>query len=69
LKWVEVCARRIGAIAKGHTIVVEKSTLPVRTAEIIKEILEAKTKSAKKMVRKKHFQFFQIQSFLLRVLL
>ena len=58
LKWVEVCARRIGAISKGHTIVVE-STLPVRTAEIIKEILEAKTKSAKKNGEEKHSQFFQ----------
>ena len=35
-----------------------KSTLPVRTAEIIKEILEAKTKSAKNG-EEKHFQFFQ----------
>ncbi len=41
LRWVEVCARQVAKFAKGHTIVVEKSTLPVRTAEVIKNILEA----------------------------
>ena len=41
LKWVEACARQVSLNAKGHTIVVEKSTLPVRTAEVIKSILEA----------------------------
>ncbi len=39
LKWIEACAREIGKYAKGETIVVEKSTLPVRTAETIKLIL------------------------------
>ena len=41
LKWVESCAREVAKYANGHTIVVEKSTLPVRTAEVIKNILEA----------------------------
>ena len=41
LKWVESCAREVATHSKGHTIVVEKSTLPVRTAEVIKNILEA----------------------------
>lgn len=40
LKFVELCARRIAEQAEGETIVVEKSTLPVRTAESIKSILE-----------------------------
>ena len=39
LKWVESCARQISEHARGHTIVVEKSTLPVKTAQIIKSIL------------------------------
>ena len=39
LKWVEACARQVAKFSKGHTIVVEKSTLPVRTAEVIKSIL------------------------------
>ena len=41
LKYVEACARQVAINAKDHTIVVEKSTLPVRTAEVIKNILEA----------------------------
>ncbi len=39
LKWVENSARQVAAYSKGYTIVVEKSTLPVRTAEVIKSIL------------------------------
>ena len=41
LKWVESCARQVALYAKKHTIVVEKSTLPVRTAEVIEKILNA----------------------------
>ena len=41
LKWVESCARQISEYATSHTIVVEKSTLPVRTGEVIKEILNS----------------------------
>ena len=39
LKYIELCARQIAKIAKSDKIVVEKSTLPVRTASAIKEIL------------------------------
>lgn len=38
---VELCARRIAAVAGGDKIVVEKSTLPVRTAESLQRILRA----------------------------
>ncbi|NNE01256.1 MAG: UDP-glucose 6-dehydrogenase [Pirellulaceae bacterium] len=38
LEFVEKCARTIADISVGHKIVVEKSTLPVRTAEAIKTI-------------------------------
>jgi UDPglucose 6-dehydrogenase len=41
LRWVEASARTVAAHATGHTIVVEKSTLPVRTAEAVKTILAA----------------------------
>ena len=41
LKYVERCARKIAEVAKGDKIVVEKSTLPVRTAQSIKKILTA----------------------------
>jgi UDPglucose 6-dehydrogenase len=40
LKWVEASARTVARAARGHTIVVEKSTLPVRTAAVIQQILE-----------------------------
>ena len=40
LKYIELCARQIAQVAKSDKIVVEKSTLPVRTAEAIKSILE-----------------------------
>lgn len=40
LKYIELCARQIAAVAKNDKIVVEKSTLPVRTAEALKNILE-----------------------------
>ena len=39
LIWVEASARDISKYAKNHTIVVEKSTVPVKTAEVIKNIL------------------------------
>lgn len=39
LKHIELCARQIAAVAKDDKIVVEKSTLPVRTAEALKSIL------------------------------
>jgi UDPglucose 6-dehydrogenase len=41
LKYIELCARQIAKIAKDDKIVVEKSTLPVRTAEAIKSILDS----------------------------
>ncbi len=45
LKWVESSAREVAKYSKGHTIVVEKSTVPVRTSELIKEILEGVSKN------------------------
>ncbi len=39
LEFVEKCARQIARVSTGHKIVVEKSTLPVRTAEAVKTIL------------------------------
>ena len=39
LKWVESSARQVAKYSKGHTIIVEKSTVPVKTAELIKDIL------------------------------
>lgn len=40
LKYVELCARQIARVATSDKIVVEKSTLPVKTAEAIQDILD-----------------------------
>ena len=40
LRYVEACAKNIAKVSKTDKIVIEKSTLPVRTAEKIKEILD-----------------------------
>ena len=41
LTYVERCARQIAEVSKSDKIVVEKSTLPVKTAETIKTILSS----------------------------
>ena len=41
LKFVELCARQIASVSKNDKIIVEKSTLPVRTAETIQTILDS----------------------------
>ena len=40
LKYIELSARQIAKVATNDKIVVEKSTLPVRTAQAIKDILD-----------------------------
>ncbi len=40
LKYIELCTRQIADVATNDKIVVEKSTLPVRTAEAIRNILD-----------------------------
>ena len=47
LKWVESSARIISQYSKGYTIVVEKSTLPVKTAQTIKTILQQSNNNQK----------------------
>tara|TARA_X000000368_G_scaffold49457_1_gene35288 strand:- start:28826 stop:30181 length:1356 start_codon:yes stop_codon:yes gene_type:complete len=57
LKYVEACARDIAKYSKSGKIVIEKSTLPVRTAEKIKEILEENSKNI-------HFEILSNPEFL-----
>src|SRR5690606_25454351 len=40
LKFIELCARQIADVATSTKIIVEKSTIPVRTAATIKNILD-----------------------------
>ena len=62
LKWVEASARQIAEFSSSHTIVVEKSTLPVRTAETIKNIREfAKSQS---QINKKSYSVLSNPEFL-----
>ena len=44
LKYVKLCAKQIAKVSKSDKIVVEKSTVPVRTSEKIKKILRSKNK-------------------------
>ncbi|MFN9373099.1 MAG: UDP-glucose 6-dehydrogenase [Planctomycetaceae bacterium] len=46
LEFVEKCARRIAECSTGHKVVVEKSTLPVRTAEAVARILKSSATNA-----------------------
>jgi UDPglucose 6-dehydrogenase len=47
LRFIESVARTIAEVADGSKIIVEKSTIPVKTAETIKDILAANTRGAK----------------------
>jgi UDPglucose 6-dehydrogenase len=47
LKWVEKCARQIAEVADGEKIIVEKSTVPIRTAAMIKSVLNGVGKGEK----------------------
>jgi len=64
LRWVESCARKISEVASGHTIVVEKSTLPVRTAQTIKDILNASNTKIDSFKNKKTFSVLSNPEFL-----
>ena len=41
LTWVESSVREIAKYANGHTIIIEKSTVPVKTAKIIQTLLNS----------------------------
>lgn len=64
LRWIEVSARQVAACAQGHTIVVEKSTLPVRTAETVQTILSAVPLSSEPGTEGKTFSVLSNPEFL-----
>ena len=57
LRYVEACTKNIAQVAKTDKMVIEKSTLPVRTAEKIKEILDREGKGV-------HFEILSNPEFL-----
>ena len=57
LRYIEACAKDIAIYSKSDKIVIEKSTLPVRTAEKIKEILKGNSKNI-------HFEILSNPEFL-----
>ena len=64
LRWVEICARQVEKYSVGHTIVVEKSTLPVRTAEVIQKILDKSQDEFAKTATSKTFDILSNPEFL-----
>ncbi len=64
LRFVEECARQISKYAIGHTIIVEKSTLPVRTAQTIETILNSEINSKNKRNHLKSFSILSNPEFL-----
>ena len=66
LKWVEASARQVAKYSPVTTIVVEKSTLPVRTAEAIITILKS-SKKATPQGSKTTFDVLLIQNSFQRV--
>ncbi len=64
LKWVESSARQVAAYSSGHTIVVEKSTVPVRTAELIQNILSNSEDKSRNSQNKKSFSVLSSPEFL-----
>ena len=64
LKWVESSARQVADYSSGHTIVVEKSTVPVRTAELIQNILSETEDNSIISSNKKSFSVLSSPEFL-----
>ena len=62
LKWIEASARQIAKFGNDHTIIVEKSTLPVKTAETIKIILTSSQVSSSQNISSENDKTFSIIS-------
>ena len=56
LKFVEACAKQIAEVSKTDKIIVEKSTVPVRTSEKIKQILRLNNSDVNFQILSIHFQ-------------
>ena len=64
LKWIESSARQVAFHSRGETIVVEKSTIPVKTAETIKTILDSSIDNLDSKEQNKKFHVLSNPEFL-----
>ena len=64
LKWVEASARQVARYSRNHTIVVEKSTLPVKTAQLIKDILKKSVNESTQKLEQNTFSILSNPEFL-----
>ena len=64
LKWVEASARQVARYSRNHTIVVEKSTLPVKTAQVIKDILKKSVNESTQKLEQNTFSILSNPEFL-----
>ncbi len=64
LKWIEASTRQIAKNAKDNVIVVEKSTLPVRTADTVKKILNSQSEKNSRINYKRNFYVLSNPEFL-----
>ena len=64
VRWIESSARLVGKYSTGHTIVVEKSTVPVRTGAIVEEILCSTKKDSDLGINSKSFDVLSNPEFL-----
>lgn len=63
LKYVDSCSRKVAKDAVCHTKVIEKSTLTVRTAEVIQNILEAAQINSEVIIENQNLMYFPFQNF------
>jgi len=64
LRWIESCTRTVAEFSKEHTIVIEKSTIPVKTAELIKNLLDSYLKKEGNNLSTKSFSILSNPEFL-----
>ncbi len=64
LRWIESSARLVSKYSTGYTIVVEKSTVPVRTGATVEAILTATNKQSNLDINSKSFDVLSNPEFL-----
>ena len=63
LKYVDSCSRKVAKDTVFHNAVIEKSTLTVRTMEVIQNILEAAQINSEVIIENQNLMYFPFQNF------